>query len=221
MNAKYGLLLAASVFSASAPAQTVPQADPVEQPPAISPEQPSTQPSQAPIDSSGASSMQSDQSSSGMQSSIPPAPPAGPAEPVPKVAGGISYMCGGVGEDEANSMKQAARDYGLMLTFAARNGSYLADVNVDITDSRGKSVLKTMCDAPIMLVDLPKGGTYRVRAEANGHALTTTARVPGKGNAKAVALVWPSQLVGADDRSDTSETSGTSGTSDDTGNDAR
>jgi hypothetical protein len=99
-----------------------------------------------------------------------PLPPAAPlAVLTPVTENDITYLCGGVGQEEAAHMKQAARDYDLMLTFAARDGSYLADVNVDIADSGGKSMLKTVCDAPIMLVDLPRSGTYRLKAETGGH----------------------------------------------------
>jgi hypothetical protein len=116
----------------------------------------------------------------------------------PKTENGVSYLCGGIGQDEAAQMKQAARDHGLMLTFAARNGSYLADVNVDITDASGNTVLRTTCDGPIMLVDLPKAGNYRIRAEAGGYTLTRTARVAPAGHAKSLVMAWPQQAVEAE-----------------------
>jgi hypothetical protein len=122
-------------------------------------------------------------------------PPAPMTQLSPKTENGITYLCGGVGADEAAWMKRSARDHDLMLTFAARNGSFLADVNVELADARGKSILKTSCDGPIMLVDLPRSGTYRVRAEKGGYTVTQTAQVSAKHHGKAVVMVWPKEIA--------------------------
>jgi hypothetical protein len=137
----------------------------------------------------------------GSQTTAPPnalPPPAPMTELTPKTENGITYLCGGVGSDEANQMKAMARDHDLMLTFAARDGSYLADVNVNIADARGNSVLKTSCGAPIMLVDLGAGGTYKVSAETGGSTVTKTVRIPAKGHGKALVLVWPKSVAGTE-----------------------
>lgn len=112
-----------------------------------------------------------------------------------KTENGITYVCGGVGLEESTAMKEAASDYDLMLTFAASNGAYLADVNVDIADARGQSRLQTSCNAPIMLVDFEDAGKYRVRAEANGHTLTRSAQVSNSGRVRTVAMAWPIKTV--------------------------
>jgi hypothetical protein len=104
---------------------------------------------------------------------------------------GITFLCGGIGLDETDRMKREARNYDLVLTFAARNGSYLADINVDIEDARGQSLLTTTCEGPMMLVDLPKNGNYRIRAETGGHALTRTVQVRNTQPGKAVNMIWP------------------------------
>jgi hypothetical protein len=109
----------------------------------------------------------------------------------PITENGITFLCGGVGLDEADRMKHEARNYDLVLTFAAGNGSYLADINVDVADARGQSLLKTTCDAPMMLMNLPKSGNYRIRAESGGHSLTRVVRVRDMQKGKAVTMVWP------------------------------
>ncbi|HJV75517.1 MAG TPA: hypothetical protein VJ654_14930 [Noviherbaspirillum sp.] len=117
----------------------------------------------------------------------------------PMVQGDVTYLCGGVGSDEAAYMKSEAKNYDLMLTFAARNGAYLANVDVDIADAKGNSVLQANCDAPIMLVDLPKSGNYRVRADAAGYTQNRTIKVAtGKKKRQHVAaasMVWPQQVA--------------------------
>jgi hypothetical protein len=104
---------------------------------------------------------------------------------------GIRYVCGGVGSDEAAILKQAAREHDLVLTFATREGNYLADVDVNIADARGRSLLSTTCDGPIMLVDLPKAGTYRVRADVDGREATAKVQLSSHAKGKHLSLVLP------------------------------
>lgn len=110
---------------------------------------------------------------------------------------GVKYLCGGVGENEAMMMKDAAHEYDLALTFATSTGAYLADVAVRITDGRGNTLLEVTCDAPILMVDLPRAGRYEVSAQTAGHAVNRTARVSDGRTARSV-LTWPSALFSDD-----------------------
>ncbi|MBI1890095.1 MAG: hypothetical protein HYS18_05585 [Burkholderiales bacterium] len=120
----------------------------------------------------------------------------------PHTENGVTYMCGGVGEAEAQYMSQAARDYDLKLTFAARSGAYVADPTVTIADAKGNEILRKICGGPMMLVDLPKGGAYRVKAEIAGHTLDRTVRVR-EGRINTAVFTWPSNVVGVDRQAET------------------
>jgi hypothetical protein len=113
----------------------------------------------------------------------------------------VTYLCGGVGEAEEAFMKKKAGEYDLMLTFATRSGAYLANVDVDIRDARGNTVLQTNCGAPILLVDLPRSGNYRVRAETAGYEMNQAVKVAAgrkKANNLAAAVIsWPQQVAEA------------------------
>lgn len=126
-------------------------------------------------------------------------PPSPIANLKPVTQGDVTYLCGGVGDEEATYMKQEAKGYDLMLTFATRSGAYLADVDVDIRDAGGNTVLQLACDSPILLVDLPKGGTYKVRAETAGYTQNRTVKVAsGRKQSLKVAssiLSWPQQVA--------------------------
>lgn len=114
-----------------------------------------------------------------------------PDSPVqPKIENGVRYLCGGVGLDESDYMKSQARSHGLLMTFATTDGSYLANVHVDIADSRGKPLLSVECDAPMLLVDLPRAGAYRILAQTGGASLARTASVKSSGGSRLV-FVWP------------------------------
>lgn len=145
----------------------------------------------------------------------------------PQTENGITYVCGGVGEEEASYMKQSKGDYDLMLTFTTRTGEYLADVDVAIKDAKGKEVFNKKCDAPMLLVNLPRSGTYRVQAQAEDYSLRKTVKVKTKGPAKSVVMAWPREseanqgVASTGSRQDTS--AGSSGASEgrsSSGNDA-
>jgi hypothetical protein len=157
---------------------------------------------------------------SDMQSSSSPVPGGG-ADPMvarlePKQANGASYICGGVGKEEATYLKKEAAKHDLALTFAAKDGEYLADVNVAISDAKGNPVLQTRCDGPMMLVDLPRGGTYRVHAETAGYALDRTVKVSKNRGGHKVAsavLTWPTRVANIDVTGETATgSSGAGGT---------
>jgi hypothetical protein len=113
------------------------------------------------------------------------------ADLLPRQAGAVSYVCGGVGQAEQQEIKAAAPRYDMMLTFAVSNGSYLADVDVEIKDRRGAVVLSARCDGPLMLVDLPANGTYRVTAQANGQVRQKTVTAGASGRPSRAVFVWP------------------------------
>lgn len=142
--------------------------------------------------SSGASGGMRSEAGAGIESA-----PAYIDMPQPQTRGDITYLCGGIGKTEAAYMNQQARDYDLKLTFAAQSGAYLADVDVDISRANGESVLQANCDGPIMLVDVARSGTYRIRADADGFIQTRTARVNAgrTQTASNVVVTWPRNAV--------------------------
>lgn len=102
--------------------------------------------------------------------------------------GSLQYVSGGIGLDESEAMKAAAKDYPLALTFAAqRDGKadYVANVAVTISDAQGKAVLQATAEGPYMLVKLP-AGNYKISATYNGQAQQRDVSVQNSGTARAV-----------------------------------
>ena len=110
---------------------------------------------------------------------------------------GVSYICGGVGKEEASYMRKQANKHDLMLEFAARNGEFLSDVSVQIANAQGQQVLQTNCDGPMMLINFPKGGTYNVHADAAGYIQNQSVNVSGRGQGQvaSVVLAWPQRVA--------------------------
>jgi len=80
---------------------------------------------------------------------------------------GYRFMSGGVGTEEREEMMQMANRYDLALSFAARSGEYLSDVNVVITDAKGKEIVNTITAGPLFYAELP-GGRYNVKVTYRG-----------------------------------------------------
>jgi hypothetical protein len=88
--------------------------------------------------------------------------------PEKQTQGDVSYVTGGVGQDEATAMEKAKSKYSLSLEFAQRakpRDEYIANVEVTVTDKSGNVVLNTTSDGPYLLADLPNG-KYTVSAVA-------------------------------------------------------
>jgi hypothetical protein len=114
----------------------------------------------------------------------------------PKTVNDVSYICGGVGKEEVSYLKREARRHDMVLTFADARGEFLADVNVEIADAQGKPVLQTTCDGPMMVLDLPKGGRYRIHAETGGREINKVVYVPVHQQQVASAILsWPTQAA--------------------------
>lgn len=106
--------------------------------------------------------------------------------------GNVAYRMGGIGEDEAQAMQAAARQYPLTLEFAARTGEdrggYLADVDVAIRDGRGNQVLQAKADGPFLLVRLPPG-RYVVTAKHEDSQRSRRVDVKERG-AQRIVFSW-------------------------------
>ena len=98
----------------------------------------------------------------------------------PATQHGISYISGGIGQDEANAIRGQFGRYNLHLTFAARGGAFLADVQVSISDAAGKTLVQATADGPYLLAAVPPG-SYRVSATAGGATQQPSVTVPQHG----------------------------------------
>ncbi|WP_296952150.1 hypothetical protein [uncultured Massilia sp.] len=99
------------------------------------------------------------------------------AAPTPQQQNGIGYVNGGVGQDEQDAMRAMRADYNLLLTFATRqSGAYRSDVQLDIMDARGATLLSVPNTGPMFYARLAPG-TYRISAAAEGKTFKRTVKV--------------------------------------------
>ena len=118
-----------------------------------------------------------------------------PNLPAEHTYAGIPYHSGGVGADEREALRSMTSADNLQLIFAARDGKYVSDVDVVVTNSAGHEVLRAVSDGPWLFTKLP-AGSYLVTAEAKGRSLRRMVRVPSSGQAH-VLFSWEDSILKA------------------------
>ncbi len=101
------------------------------------------------------------------------------ALPPEQTQGAVTYVSGGIGQEEAQAFEAAASQYPLALEFTIKHtprAEYTANVHVVVTDAQGKRVLDTNSDGPFLLAKLP-AGRYTVTAERHQQTLARTVHV--------------------------------------------
>lgn len=101
---------------------------------------------------------------------------------------GISYLSGGIGEDESKAIQQS-KGYNLHMTFSVGSQSeYIPDVDVKIQKAQGETVLTLNQAGPLVYVQLP-AGRYTVVATRNGEVRRDVTDV-GSGVARNLVFHW-------------------------------
>jgi hypothetical protein len=93
---------------------------------------------------------------------------------------GITYVSGGIGLDERETLRRMGQHYDLRLSFAEKAGNYLSDVEVVIKDAGGKTALEAISQGPWFLAKLPTG-QYTIQASMKGKTHQQVARVIAHG----------------------------------------
>ena len=104
--------------------------------------------------------------------------------PPTQTQGSVTYITGGIGQDEAMALRGEERRFPLSLEFIRRSkpaDEFLANVSVTITDLQGRTEFKAVAEGPYLLASLPDG-KYKVTADHDGqiktHDVVIAARKP-------------------------------------------
>lgn len=105
---------------------------------------------------------------------------AAPLAHAQETQGTVAYMNGGIGAGEQAKLREAAKDYNLRLLFSeAKDGAYVSNVKLDVTDHHDKSVFHLSSAGPMTNLKLP-AGHYQVTAVYNGVKKTAKVSVGEK-----------------------------------------
>lgn len=104
--------------------------------------------------------------------------------------GAISYVSGGVGDDQQNALARVAGQFNVKLTMATSDGKYIGGGDVRIEDQQGNTVLETRSEGPMFYAKLPPG-PYKIHVNADGKSFTRDVNVKSAGQSQ-VTMTWPS-----------------------------
>jgi hypothetical protein len=105
--------------------------------------------------------------------------------------GDVSFVSGGVGQDESTALKNARSQWPLSLVFAGPGSDYLAGVHVDIVGVDNAQVLSATSRGPYMLVRL-RPGRYVVQASYKNDDQSKAVTIPATGTTR-TAFYWNTQ----------------------------
>ena len=108
-----------------------------------------------------------------------------------RTSGGMAYVNGGFGDDEAATIRQTASNYSLRMQFSRQhNGEFVAGVDLAVQDQAGRTVFALPSAGPLTAVMLPPG-SYQVSASYEGRTETQQISVGGSGRAgKDISFRW-------------------------------
>lgn len=114
--------------------------------------------------------------------------PAAGALPAPQQSGGVTYITGGFGDNQANAFKEAGAKHSVMMVFSETGGAYLADIPVQIKAKGEGANVDIKAAGPYLLMDLPDG-SYTAQATHQGKSQTKDFSVSGQ-KGQRISFTW-------------------------------
>jgi len=100
---------------------------------------------------------------------------------------GITYITGGIGDEERSLLQAIKKDYNLHLTSSSKSGEFMGDVRVVISDRSGNELLNVEA-GPIFYAELP-AGSYNIEARSEGQKQQRHITV-GKESPSSLHMTW-------------------------------
>lgn len=107
--------------------------------------------------------------------------------PTPIARNGVTYITGGIGEDEVQAFRSVAARYNMRITLASKAGHYLSDVDIKITSGQ-REVLSVRTEGPFLFVNA-QPGRYQIVARDRHVTETKQVVVPAHGGVD-VRFYW-------------------------------
>lgn len=112
--------------------------------------------------------------------------------PPSKAQGNISFITGGIGSDESSAIFAAAKKWALLIEMSeidrSGRGVWIAGVDIRVLDAKQQTLLETICDGPLMLLNAPSG-QYIVEASYQGKLLKRSV-ILKEGDSQKLTLFW-------------------------------
>jgi len=107
-----------------------------------------------------------------------------PALPlVAQISGTVTYLNGGISDEELAQLKAQGDSYNLHLLLSAPTGAFISDVGLRVLNASGTPVLTVSDAGPYVYAQLPPG-KYMLEATKSGSAKSVKIAIPSKGSVK-------------------------------------
>lgn len=121
--------------------------------------------------------------------------------PPAQTSNGVQYVTGGFGQEESSAFKQQKSSFALALTFAVSGGSdasspYAGNVQVQLRNAQGGTVLSATSTGPYFLVNL-EPGTYKLDATYEGVTQSKEVTI-AQGKTTELKFTWKRPAAGPD-----------------------
>lgn len=106
-----------------------------------------------------------------------------PLLPVVQTSDGISYITGGIGDEELGELKAQEHNFNVRLLISTASGEYMSDISLRFLDKRNAEIFKVDGVGPYFYANLP-AGSYTVEAtSAKGAVQKVRVVAPAKPSA--------------------------------------
>lgn len=99
--------------------------------------------------------------------------------PQPETQNGVTFLTGGIGDEDRDAMLKARSGYNLHITNAGKDGAYEGNTRIVIFSKSGDQLIRTNA-GPLFYAKLP-AGSYTVMATSNGHQILRPVTVGSRG----------------------------------------
>lgn len=98
---------------------------------------------------------------------------------------GITYLSGGVGEEEEAQLKSQENQYNLRVLITGENGEFLSDLTCSLKDAKGNTIVTISDAGPYVYMQVPPSASYTVEAVApSGTGKKFAVKMPATGAIK-------------------------------------
>jgi len=99
--------------------------------------------------------------------------------------GGVTFITGGIGDEELEQIKASEHDYNLHILMSATGGAFVSDVDLRLTDATGKELVSIQGAGPYFYAKLP-AGSYTVELNDSGESKKIPVKIGTNSNIKKV-----------------------------------
>jgi hypothetical protein len=109
--------------------------------------------------------------------------------------GNISYISGGIGDDEKAQLEATQSSYNLRIMNADKTGHFSGDTRIVISDLQ-HNILLDATSGPIFYANLPKG-KYIIEGFSDGQSKKKTINISSS-KAAHIRFIWPEEAASTD-----------------------